>query len=65
MDLQIGGEVQLGKGILRRRMPLPGGLLEPIPGICPIGNQQRTVPPELAQQVLGVAVAALGQLFQL
>ena len=38
-------------------------LFKPVPGIRRVGYQQRTVPPELSHQVLGVHIAAFRQLF--
>ena len=36
-------------------------LFEPVPGIRRVGYQQRTVPPELSHQVLGIHITVLCQ----
>ena len=44
-------------------MPLLRRALEPVPRFHRVRDQQRTVPPELSHQVLGVHIAAFRQLF--
>ena len=42
-------------------MSLLRRLFEPVPGIRRVGYQQRTVPPELSHQVLGIHITVLCQ----